>query len=92
MGDEKFEIPARAIETFGLWNTDPLKQQEAYDKLMIEALLLIFVTPEDMQKGNIADKVVKFIDDFLKIRTDDDAERMGKVYKHVEEARKGKKD
>lgn len=77
--DVKFEIPASAIETFTLWNTGPLKNQELYDKLMIEALVFMFVTPEDMRDGKIDDDVVNFIRDFLVVRTGDDFDRMGKM-------------
>lgn len=83
VGDAKFEIPAKVIETFSAWNVEPFKNQSAYDKLMIEALLLIFVTPEDMRNGVVDEPVRQFILDLLKVRTDNEKERISKLDEYI---------
>lgn len=90
MGGVKYEIPIDIVETFGIWNAEPLKRNKAYDKLMIEALVLIFVTPEDMAMGQVSVAVREFIDGFMKIRVGDDADRLSKVDEYIEEACNGK--
>lgn len=57
----KFEIPNNVIETFAAWNTGPLKDNAVCDKLMVEALLLIFVTPEEMIQHEVDENVRQFI-------------------------------
>lgn len=83
--DIKFEIPASAIDTFILWNTGALKKQQPYDKLMVEALVFMFLTPEDMKIRKIGDDVSEFIRSFLMIRTDCDHDRMAKIQGYVNE-------
>lgn len=80
-----FEIPADAIETFSSWNTFPMNNQELYDKLMVEALIFMFVEPENMEIENIDDDVVEFICSFLVVRTKGDFDRMGKVEGYIKE-------
>lgn len=58
MGKVKFEIPFDVIETFSVWNAESFKNDEEYDKLMVEALLLVFVNPDEI---TVHDDVRKFI-------------------------------
>lgn len=88
----KFEIPIDAIDTFRTWNAEPLKQNRSCDKLMVEALILILVTPDDITKGLVNDEVREFIHGFLEIRIGDDADRLSKVDKYIEEACNGRKN
>lgn len=83
MGDTKYEIPEKAIETFKTWNGELLKHHKAYDKLMVEALLLIFVNPEDLAKGLVNDTVRGFIRDLLEVRVNQDLERMGNLDEYI---------
>lgn len=85
VGDIKFEIPSKVIETFDIWNGVPLKNNEAYDKIMVEALLLVFVTPENMAKGEVDVTVRDFIRGFLRVRTNGDEERIGKLEEYIAE-------
>lgn len=47
MGKVKFEIPFDVIKTFSVWNAE-FKDDLEYDKLMVEALLLIFVDSDEL--------------------------------------------
>lgn len=87
----KFLILVEVIETFGAWNTEPLKQNKAYDKLMVEALILTLVTPDDLANGNVSDVVCDFIHGILEIRVDGDTERFSKINEYIEEVRSAKK-
>lgn len=61
LGAVKFEIPNNVIETFSTWNVGPLKNNVIYDKLMVEALLLIFVSQEDLVRCEVDQTVRGFI-------------------------------
>lgn len=86
LGSVKYEIPEKVIKTFNDWNSEPLKQHKVYDKLMVEALVLIFIAPEDIANGSVSAVVSDFICAFLETRTNNDAERMSKLEDYIEEA------
>lgn len=97
MGGDKYEIPSNAINCFIEWNAEPLKHHKAYDKLMVEALLLVFFSTENetenttknvaknMAEETVDDAVREFILGLLKIRTDEDESRTDKLDEYIAE-------
>lgn len=62
-----------------------MKLHGAYDKLMVEALLLIFVTPEEMAANKVDDTVRNFIMEFLTVRTNGTQERIEEMDNYIRE-------
>lgn len=73
-----------AINKFIQWNASSLKGNIFYDKMMVEALLLVFSSPEQIAEKCISDDVRDFISCFLKNRTEDDPERMEKMEEYIQ--------
>lgn len=61
VGSDKHEVPMNVINRFIQWNTSSLKANIFYDKMMVEALLLVLFSPEQMTEHCMNNDVRDFI-------------------------------